>query len=424
MTDRSHDGLNYGHLGEVNYGASLQAWTAQRQPATHAALEPLGRRMLPCSQDSAGPVRHASHTETRSYRGRDIVKEYPELQPAAPIISGLHADALKGGLDKEAWPGETLSVTYVNPPKRYSRTGSTEMLGRLPILALPGGSFGEEVRFHELHLTRMGWDRGRKTWLEVPKLSQQHSATWKGDDGPVRQICPLEDTNDAMSMISVRTPTAIYIIQLLFSRPSARVLSSLVARTFLTLKSSHKGTTEYVDITSNPWDGHQIAAVDSLGHWLVWEFSGTKKPKAQIVTQTPNRMGLEQEELLGNGSDKWYRILWISDEYHIVVCGRAQLELFEIGDGSVTTWRLDKSAIGTVIVHCKRSQQSADHIFVLTSTHIIVLRVLTEAESPAIETVASWQHYRDPGDMSMRVSLHHAVDGACPHSPKSYDSQC
>jgi RNA polymerase I-specific transcription initiation factor RRN6 len=158
--------------------------------------------------------------------------------------------------------------------------------------------------------------------------------------------------------------------------------------------------------------------VDSSGSWSVWEAEGRQNRHSPQKLAPGKRGhildGRKDEAYLTSSStkwtDAWHQILWVYDINTIVVCNRRHVAVFDIATRPQRLRSIDFSAAATNdwILDIKKSARNNSHLFVLTTTRILWVKVepLQEGRNmqPGAKVLLAYQHFREPNDHTMRLT--------------------
>jgi len=360
---------------------------------------------------------------TRSIR--DLSRLYPELLPSTPLLPELAqvSEAV-----------ETVTSSHDPLTSELLALGRAEVENYrrvVPIAAIAAGAGGELVRLVVLNKEQLGWNGDKTSGLQVRTASEGEQAWWKGDGSPIQQLVFSEAAEgEANDWLAVRYHGAISLLRPILrdryikpksDRSEALRLppSRLDANHILTIPMEKGNGVPYADITFSPWSSQLLATIDLLGHWIIWSIDAKYKARglwrAGQKSSGESRPATEDDETSSTEiHDGWCRALWTGDSDTVLFAFRrslrisnmnSDLEMFMIPDLALTQsndWILD----------VKRSHSNASHVFVLTSSRIFWLRIVTVNESRSLKNLAasghvllSWVHFRDPADTSLQLTL-------------------
>lgn len=415
--------FDYGQFGEPSYHPDCERWTAQRSSSASGALS-LFEHRASSGRNTAGATSKIVRSSHGAALFREISRAHPAIQPATFLLPNLLRESTTRS-DKWKVPGDQLAVVRLKQARSLLTSGENQ---DSLVLITPGGLFGQELRFRELRVSQLGWNSVKDSWLEAIEISEEDSGGWDGDSLPVLQISTPNVSDNGLkeseNTVVVRTQTSICIVSIDFRRDDTvqshdglgPVQSRICSKTVMRLKMPSGHTVNWSDCTFNAWDSSKIAAVDTTGRWIVWGIRSFKNAIADVLIES--QMTSVSEELKVRSHEDhhfaWHRIFWILDVHHVLLCNRHQVCLFDIFNISaevLVQWTISEPSSTAIILDCRQSPSSDNHIFVLTTSHIMLLRMHTENASAAIETISSWQHHRDHSDVSMKLALYNAPNG-------------
>jgi RNA polymerase I-specific transcription initiation factor RRN6 len=116
------------------------------------------------------------------------------------------------------------------------------------------------------------------------------------------------------------------------------------------------------------------------------------------------------------GEDAWARILWVGDVNTIFVCNRRHASIVGIKGGSfeyLPCPTLISSRTSDWILDVKRHPSARGTFFVLTSTELVLMTVITASEAVdanvgpvGARVLLSWRHYRGSEDFTLSMTVH------------------
>lgn len=217
--------------------------------------------------------------------------------------------------------------------------------------------------------------------------------------------CCRQCTNDTSF-----APNASKVVAI---RPSRLKPGSLA-----TLPSTTSVCSTHVDVTFNPLYTRQMAVIDALGYWGIWNMEGRHGQDSpfNLVQGTSGWLydgttpELAQKAYRTFDKDSWHRIMWVCDINTILVCNRDYLVLFNL-KGNPTSMPATEflQTIGIdQILDIKRCASNINQVFVLTTTRIFWLGItvvghLSDGEG-GVKVLLSYKHFRDPFDKTMKLA--------------------
>jgi RNA polymerase I-specific transcription initiation factor RRN6 len=442
MTDHRVTDLSYGHLGKASYDTEENQWTfsntkdqsklsltCKKDPADHIVdqriqqLLPLTDRIPPSLQHTPKEEGRPSHIAKSQIKW--LLKAQPETFPGHAITSTLAKahNARRTGLSARS--GSLLAVGRALDADRVS--GSR----KLQILCMPCGSAGHVLQLIKPRMERRGWGKHSAAWLSLLGLESPEQGFWVGVGGVIRQIESADDENESGAWLAVRQDTVITIFRPHYGKlhkstgpptgyREADIPSRLNPNPVATLTTEMANSEDLMDVSFNPWYSRQFAVVDAQGRWSIWDVERLqgKGSQEQLISGKYGHFYENSvpdptlKDAQNDHADGWYRILWACNIYTIVVCNRrhfavidiksvpARLPSAEVLTGNSTEWILD----------VKPSPVNPNHLIILTTSRIFWVEVIPAGEdkgvkATGIKVVLSYQHFRDPNDKAMRLTL-------------------
>jgi len=400
-------------------------------------LLPLGTSILALEGSQQYDVRRAQSATERSQNLSDLTSEYPALLPSATLLPGL-------ALTSEV----VTEVTFNHDPivsellafgQAIDLTAERRGVRTVPIAAVAGGAAGEVVRLVLLSKEQIGWEDSKNVKLSSFTAKDGEEGWWTEHGSPIQQLVFADMEDEVIPWLAVRHGGAISILQPLlrrevvvpdYARPEMlpHPPSRLDPHHIVTLPVQRSGGVAIVDVTFNRWNNQQIATLDQYGRWAIWniEAQSMRRRIWTINESVRGTMVKGSEQDHGEPrviADGWGAVLWAGDTNTIVVSNRTALVVYDIKDepeelpvpnnlSQVSTdWILD----------VKSSPSDLNQIFVLTTSSISWLHISTvreEDDSKKSESGArcllSWRHFRDSGDVSLRLNITHASQDTNP----------
>ncbi|KAG5292773.1 RNA polymerase I-specific transcription-initiation factor [Histoplasma ohiense] len=194
----------------------------------------------------------------------------------------------------------------------------------------------------------------------------------------------------------------------------------LDANPIISISVSATGGVPHAGITFNPWYQQQIAIVDRLGNWTVWDIGKQRHStywcadRGQSGRLYPEETPHSDESFQRDHFDGWAAILWVGNVHKLLVCDRRNIALYRIDTDPVQrhTIDVDIQRESEWILDIKRSPSNLSNIFVLTTTQVLWLHVNSDdssscnqgGDSREFTILLSWRHFRDPEDTSLQLA--------------------
>jgi RNA polymerase I-specific transcription initiation factor RRN6 len=315
----------------------------------------------------------------------------------------------------------------------------------LPIVAFAWGESATTLKFVLLESKSMMEISPDIRRANIPCIGSHESGWWTGNGATVRQVCFSETVDEASTWMAARLPCSTRIFRPLYHRmavaasycgdePAQRIFpnSRLDPNPLLNIPISLTGGYAHADVAFNPWYQYQFAVIDDHGNWSVWEIQGKyqrehkSKWRADMsftgCLSQPSEASKEKVSDQGH-HDGWAAINWVGDINRLLVCDRRSIVLYRINCDPMKQYRinLDLETSSEWILDVKRSPSNQSHVFVLTSSKIFWLNVVSddaifdhhEDEVVNVSVLLSWRHFRGQEDTSLQISLINGKNGEC-----------
>lgn len=420
MAERSVNDLSYGHFGELYYDNQTQQWLSKRHQSYSEGLQALGRARTYAEPE----ILHEDVPDNpKVYRGQladhashALASTVPEFGFAQTTLKNHSSDWTENAAKRseEDWKfGDLLAIA-----KLHTEHTSGHRTKECNVLAYPSGGAGDIMKLTELRDAREGWGVDRKSaWLKTFEVREADSSTYFAD-GKIRQICfARNQVDESHPLLAVRTAMSItvFLPQIYLSAESAEKVngdhsgncSRIALQQVNKFSIEGNGLVEFVDISFNPWFPTLLAAVLEDGRYHLW----TLLPGQHTWDQKDSIEGdIGELDFENIEVDNWHRIVWMSNSTFIVST-RTHLKAFRRRGANVVCINQDVLATNKVniIVDVRRSPIDDSCIFVTNTTHIMCLfgtrNVRNVDADPSFTIALSWRHYRDPNDLSLKISF-------------------
>lgn len=367
-----------------------------------------------------------------------LVKACPELASSSKYLRGNEArsQAIAAATDNyDPRVSKLLALGNASCADENRVTNRT-----MPIAVLAWGDSASSLKFTTLENKLAEEISSNIHRANVPSITSRESGWWAGHGTSVRQICFSDTVEETSTWMAVRFSRSTRIFRPLYHRSPVPARygddepvhdispnSRLDANPLVNISISMTGGHSHADVMINPMYQRQVAIVDELGNWSVWEVQGRHQLKNKgnwrVIKTSFGYLPLPDSEDKDNGFsqehyDGWASITWVEDK--LLVCDRRNAVLFSISSDPIKLCRidLDLERNSEWILDLKRSPANESHIFVLTSSRIIWLNVVSrdathhgDDESIEIPILLSWRHFRGLEDTSLQLSLLKSGDG-------------
>jgi RNA polymerase I-specific transcription initiation factor RRN6 len=438
MAEGTLSHLDYGHAGTATFDADSREWSFARH-FTPTTLKQIEIREPSAAELAAAPVQLPnSAVSTRLTDAKDnshvIVRDHPQLVAAQDLLPELAITS-----------AAIISTTSTYDPvvgSLYS-TGSITFAGRSELSENPRrvaatvtGEAGNILRLGLLYKEILGWGkddssqqntrlrRDQSVWLRADTLRNTECGYWSDGAAPIQQVC-FAQTEDKSSLLAVRLLTKTVIFRPFYSQrprpakqsPYHKLPPSLVdAHPILSLENEQSGGSPHADVTFNPDFQLQFAVVDQSQAWSVWDIEHGRKGNEYKLSCAVQGHITQSEDADLKGEDGWARILWVGDVNTIFVCNRRHASIVGIKGGSfeyLPCPTLISSRTSDWILDVKRHPSARGTFFVLTSTELVLMTVITVSEAVdanvgpvGARVLLSWRHYRGSEDFTLSMSVH------------------
>jgi len=342
-----------------------------------------------------------------------LLRRLPSLAPSTSIIADhAHLSARVTALASRHDP-------IIGSMLAFGRLSDMSLGRPLAVAAFPAATAPNLLTLATVHPQKQGWHPNKGLWINTSRISGEFT-TWDALH-PIRQLCfcaaPSEDPHAASPYLSVRTSSAVHVL-----RVSLRKVSDDTALTrfritpVTTLNMDLLDNVPPADVAFNPFYNKQLATIDQNGTWRVWELS--RHPAGPPGYPVRVASGAVADESLASTEgrvldDGWGRVAWVSDACTIVTASRRAIAVYDVTSKPLRLSCPELGIAGTshwILDICSQTQPS--HVcFVLTSVHLICLRIqslagfgLADPASAGAHVVFRIPHFRDPEDISLRLS--------------------
>ena len=444
MADQTSHDLKYGHLGQLLYNPTDKAWLSRRVFGSPYALQPLAPSqwaLAPILEGAESSSHNQPHRRTSvasshapSDRSRpkpsrsvalsipSLVRQLPTLAPGADLaVSLVH-------LSQQVTTGIARHDPLVGDLLAFGRVNDRSTRRPLEVAAFPARTSPTLLCLTQVQPQKQGWDHQKGIWIDVSRIGGE-SGNWHARQ-PIHQLCFCAMSDESLAstpFLAVRTSIAVHVLRISLRRHPATDSSphsSTVSSRFLvtpthTLNLDMLGRVPPADVTFNPHYDKQIATMDQTGTWRIWDLSrqpvGTQGRPLELAS------GAAADDVVRNPlpevsrvlDDGWGRVLWGPDTSTIVAASRRAIGLYDVSGKPMRLLSPDLGIAGTAhwILDIKTGPQTHSLVFVLTSVYLFCLRIqsLTRVHPDDFETAGAQivfrtAHFRDPEDISLRLS--------------------
>lgn len=443
MTDPGVDDLHYGHFGQPVYDVENRTWVFKRSPGVRRVFHPVGHRQIEVPATISRPVCRVSSAAELDNQESHLLALFPEFQAAAPLLGRLAQ--VSNAIEAVATTFDPLTGDLL-ACGRAADVDNKHGKGTIGFVASPGGVAGESLRLVRRQVERHGWSQDKSTWLKVPTLRHGDVGWWPGTGTPILQVTSAVQDGDRSTFLAVRSARSIHIFRPLYHRqpvaPATGPVSSLPlpasrleASPLLCLNSAPLEP-GYADVAFNPWYQRQFGTLDQEGHWTVYNIEGRRGKKRHYrlvkamegLLEPPVTKSDIQEGTIPGNYDGWGRILWVNDVTTVLVCNRRIVQVADFQGRLVylspSSLRLARTS--SWILDVRRDPSDPGRILVLTSTHLLVVKVPVPTKSDEGEgwvdadVLLSWRHFVHEEDTTMQIHAFVDEEGMSQGSSDGY----
>ncbi|CCU77268.1 hypothetical protein BGHDH14_bgh02802 [Blumeria hordei DH14] len=315
MADQNLRELSYGHAGIVAYDPEDRRWHFS-SPYDRGHKECVPSCMRDEPMDSGRPSTF-SRNQLRS-----LLKVHPELFPAKKILSNILATEQLEVLSSNQLGG-ILAMGHATDVTRISG------IRRPVIFAMPCGAAGHILRIVRPRQETRKWGKESSAQLHLLGDSFSEQGYWNNLGGTIYQIASSNSDSQSNTWFAMRQNTSITIFRPIYGHLSNYDLllndtetigqSLLHANPIATISSENRSTSSHSDVSFNPWYPRQLAVVDTLGLWSIYnvERSSQKKNTEQLICVKSGALhdnsshGTFSRDVIMGHADGWHRILWV-----------------------------------------------------------------------------------------------------------------
>ncbi|KAL9129087.1 MAG: hypothetical protein Q9217_002359 [Psora testacea] len=416
MTNTRPTDLVYGHLGDPTYNTKARQWYFPREPLISQRIEPLGPSKIVLESSHPRIDNLGQNSVERTQQVTDLLRAYPELSPAADLLSEL-GQVSEAVTNATANHDPTVS-TLVAFGKATNASKAGTRLRELPCVAIAAGPGGELIRLVLLRRQQLGWEGHKGFGVQLLTAAGGEQGWWRGNGSPIQQLVFAADPDASKgTLLAVRYNGAISILQPMlhpshispvtsaaecFQTPASRVGTTHI----VTIVARDGSGVPFADVAFNPWDHHQVATIDQAGAWIIWGLTPSKIKEGGIWRsksvsnghiQSGDKVDSPSSRLTDDG---WAKILWATDFRTLLV--PTAINVPDLALAQSADWILD----------VKRCPTNPGQIFAVTSTRLFWLAITVVGDTKEarglhlnVAVLLSWVHYRSPNDMSLHLEL-------------------
>jgi RNA polymerase I-specific transcription initiation factor RRN6 len=304
----------------------------------------------------------------------------------------------------------------------------------VPVAVVASGENGNILNLLRVENELVDWEQEEGRKMRVPSIGNVETAKWAGSAAPIRQIRFSQPVEEPAGWLAVRLPLSTIIFRPLLHRdrrPIRRVAgadelmvpahhSRLDPNPVVEIPISKTGGFAHVNVNFNPWYQRQFGIIDERGEWSIWNISGRQKRLGSETAECVQFGSVPRLQHDGNKDagnqpqyDGWGAIEWVGSVNKVIVCSRRCTILYVLENDTVLPCpvELGLRRRSEWILDIKRSSSQLSRVFILTTLRILCLDVDSSPVSDgdgyirsSLSPQLSWQHFRDPEDLTLRLA--------------------
>ncbi|KAK6339076.1 hypothetical protein TWF696_009864 [Orbilia brochopaga] len=401
--------IEYGTVGQVEYRSQRGEWSFLKRRPSPQDIISLGEPTVllkPCLQDDTAGL--GKRPAGRQSLARRFAGNHTEFVPAVSQIIDIYEESTVVE-DLSQW-----AVSKTSPLMTVAHAGHVDNLlgGTHPlrkVLVYVTGISGNKLAATAVQLQRLTSD---DVVVRRPSLKPQSRAIF-ACDGPIEQLQPVyeAETKKTKPWLLLRTQKTIYLVHIAIDFALSPGDAAFSVTCMAAIESPLAGGHNFLHVTINPWQGDQIAVVDTNGTWSIWTFVAKRSHRSKLAPTDPKLVctGCIYTSDHSNALS-WANITWGCSENELLIATRTELFRLDIEAGSrsdIFTSLLESSTRGVEIVNLSRSQNEAGQVILLTNYALHLLQL-----DGMIKPVLVWRHYRHPEDRSLCCSISNLDNGS------------
>ena len=446
--------LSYGHLGTATYDDVHHDWAflRQRQRSEESDVDeedglrdasPYFQLVDEDSWESAvlfsgrDNVANCHATDTRNQHTTNFRGLQNLLLDKVPEAAVVGLDSLLSAHPSEFLQRQPLSSALALGHARFQPdAGMHDSLASTTIVAAPAGPNRESLRLLGFVARQVSLDMDCTVQLSssLPFVGSKEVGHWFDTAESILQVSSAIQTKGRQFLVVKPSGTTILrpkiadarIQSWIRERPTA-VSPSAKRRIdpcpVVTIPMSRTGGSPHVHAALNPRCDDMVTIIDASGQWSIWKVSHRNARSTgslyQAHLQSSNNFRIVQDRtstMMSAPGDDWRRIIWFAGPEEgmdrVLICDRRIAVAFDKSGqllGSVDM-RLGPPSDRNVILDIKNSDRRREHLFVLTTSRMMVFTSSKGASEEKkgfepLDLVCSWNHFRDRADLSLRMSV-------------------
>lgn len=267
--------------------------------------------------------------------------------------------------------------------------------------------------------------------IAASNIDDDQSVWWNVPGGPVKQVLSSESIQEPNKCFAARLSYSTTIFSPIYHRNPVPVnlndnsyaesclLSHIDPNPLVNIPCDLTGGYPHAAVTFNPWYQRQIAVIDRAGNWSVWDLQRRQQRKAGWYAERGPNGSIRLPEFEKSSKpidhyDGWGAILWVCTIHQLLVCDRRNVYIcrMDVRPPEQEELSLGLELHSEWILDVLRSPKTPSHVFILTTLRIIWVYVplpddsyLSQSDNSRTASILlSWRHFRDPEDISLRLT--------------------
>lgn len=311
----------------------------------------------------------------------------------------------------------------------------------VPIAAFVSGRNRNALSLRVIDDETISTNQEMQQSLRVPTIGGAEIFEAPCDENPIRQIRFAHGLEGFANLLAIRLQSSTLICRPLYhkkpspTKPIAKFAfknahtkrrSRIDANPLVEISTSETGGFTQVDVVFNPWSQKQLGIIDERGNWSIWDLSDILKNKNSdhktLKCLQTGSLLRSSDGSMDDGKhvqhDGWGKIEWTGDVNTFIACNRREAVLFNMENGDATSYNVEFnwSSSSEWILDVKACFSGASQLFILTTLRILCLDISNhkrQSSSPQVPQL-SWQHHRDPDDLTLRLTSLSVGEGMRP----------
>jgi RNA polymerase I-specific transcription initiation factor RRN6 len=321
-------------------------------------------------------------------------------------------------------------------PSEIDRSGR---LRSIPIAAFASGRNGNVLSLRAIDDETINTNQETQRSLRVPIIGRLDTFEAPCGENPIRQIRFANGLEGSANLLAIRLQSSTLICRPLYhkkpspTRPIGKFAfkkaqtqhrSRIDVNPLVEIPASQTGGYTQVDVVFNPRSQNRLGVIDERGNWSIWDLSDTIKNDEHKTPKGLQTGSLSQssDETMDNGNyvqhDGWGKIEWVGDVNTFIACNRRVAVLYIMEDGVATSSNVEFNwgSPSEWILDVKACFSEASQLFILTTLRIVCLDISNhKRQSSSLQVPQlSWQHHRDPDDLTIRLTSLSVGEGMRP----------